>query len=79
MAGQADFRFHGRWSTLLLGASEEAAITYRFSVSPAVKDSIEALGVPHTEVDPILVAGISVGIDFRLKADDRAEVGINNI
>lgn len=74
MANQADFHFFGRLSTLLAGASEDTVITYRFSGSPAIKDSIEAMGLPHTEVDLILVADRSVGFDYRLQADDQVEV-----
>ena len=74
MAGQADFRFFGRLATLLAGVAGEAAITYRFCGSPAVKDSIEALGLPHTEVELILVAGRSVGSDYRLQPGDQVEV-----
>ena len=74
MAGQADFRFCGRLAKQVAGAGGGTAIAYRFRGSPAVKDSIEALGLPHTEVDMILVAGRSVGFDYRLQADDRVEV-----
>jgi uncharacterized protein len=74
MSGRADFRFRGRLSKLVAGAADEAAIAYRFLGSPAIKDSIEALGVPHTEVDMILVAGRRVGFDYRLQADDQVEV-----
>jgi hypothetical protein len=74
MAGQADFRFWGRLSKLVAGACGETAIAYRFRGSPAVKDSIEALGLPHTEVDMIVIFGRSVGFDYRLQADDQVEV-----
>ena len=74
MAGQADFHFWGRLSKLVAGAADATGIAYRFRGSPAVKDSIEALGLPHTEVDIILVAGRAVGFDYPLQADDRVEV-----
>jgi len=35
-----------------------------------VKDSIEALGVPHTEVDVVIVNGEAVGFDYRLRDGD---------
>jgi uncharacterized protein with PIN domain len=41
---------------------------------PSVKDAIEALGVPHPEVDLILVNGASVGFDHRLRHGDRIAV-----
>ena len=49
-------------------------IPYRFHVSPTVKDAIEALGVPHVEVDLILVNRASVGFDHRLEDGDRVSV-----
>ena len=49
-------------------------IPYRFHVPPTVKDAIEGLGVPHVEVDLILVNGVSVGFDHRLAAGDRVSV-----
>lgn len=43
---------------------------YRFSGSPSVKDALEAVGVPHTEVDVIIVNGDSVGFEYRLSDGD---------
>ncbi|MDQ3708204.1 MAG: Mut7-C ubiquitin/RNAse domain-containing protein [Actinomycetota bacterium] len=37
----------------------------------SVKDVIESLGVPHTEVDLILVGGVSVAFEYRVVAGDR--------
>ncbi|MCX8124991.1 MAG: Mut7-C ubiquitin/RNAse domain-containing protein [Spirochaetes bacterium] len=49
-----------------------------FSVSwkgkRSVKDLIESLGVPHVEVDLILVNGISVGFDYIVKNGDYISV-----
>jgi uncharacterized protein with PIN domain len=39
-----------------------------------VKDVIESLGVPHTEVDVILVDGESVSFDHRLEGGERVAV-----
>jgi len=39
-----------------------------------VKHQIEALGVPHTEVELILVNGVSVGFDHLLRDGDRVAV-----
>jgi len=39
-----------------------------------VKDAIESLGVPHTEIDLILVDGVSVGFDRRLRGGERVAV-----
>src|SRR5437016_4418927 len=48
--------------------------TYAFGVSRSVKDVIEALGVPHTEVDLILANGQSVDFSYRVRNGDRISV-----
>jgi uncharacterized protein with PIN domain len=40
----------------------------------SLKHLIEAVGVPHTEVEVVLVNGLSVGLDYRLQAGDRLSV-----
>lgn len=47
---------------------------HRFTGMPSVKDTIEALGVPHTEIDVILVDGVSVGFGHRLCGGERVAV-----
>ncbi len=42
--------------------------------TPSVKDAIEALGVPHTEIDLILVDGRSVRFDRLLQGGERVAV-----
>jgi uncharacterized protein with PIN domain len=41
---------------------------------PSVKDLIESAGVPHPEVDLILVNGLSVAFDYRVRSADRIVV-----
>src|SRR4051812_48474761 len=40
----------------------------------AVKDAIEALGIPHTEVEVIVVNGVSVDFAYQLRDGDRVDV-----
>jgi uncharacterized protein with PIN domain len=42
--------------------------------TPSVKDAIESFGVPHTEIDLILVDGRSVRFDRRLQGGERVAV-----
>jgi uncharacterized protein with PIN domain len=70
----AQFRFYAELNDLLPAARRQKAYSYAFSGRPSVKDAIEALGVPHTEVDLILVNGASVGFDHRLQHGDRVAV-----
>lgn len=47
---------------------------YSFEVSGSVKDMIEALGVPHTEVDVLLANGESVDFSYRVRDGDHISV-----
>lgn len=71
MKDVASFHFHDR---LVPMAKNGAENEYFFTGRPAIKDSIEALGVPHTEVDLIMVGTTSVGFDYRLQNNDRVAV-----
>jgi uncharacterized protein with PIN domain len=71
---QAEFRFYEELNDFLPAAQRKRPIPYAFTGTPAVKDAIEALGVPHTEVDLIVVGGRSVGFDYHLQPGDRVAV-----
>jgi uncharacterized protein with PIN domain/sulfur carrier protein ThiS len=61
---RAVFRFYAELNDFLpLVRRSGSAFAHEFSGNVSIKDMIESLGVPHTEVDLILVNGISV--DFR--------------
>ena len=71
---RATFRFYAELNDFLPAERRGREFTYEFSGSPAVKDAIEALGVPHVEVDLILVNGESVPFSHRLRDGDRVAV-----
>jgi uncharacterized protein with PIN domain len=70
----AEFRFYEELNDFLPPEKRKRALPYRFNGHPAVKDPIEAFGVPHTEVELILVNGRSMGFDYHLQAGDRVSV-----
>jgi uncharacterized protein with PIN domain len=70
----ATFRFYAELNDFLAPGDRGVPIAYRFSGRPAIKDAIEALGVPHTEVELIVVDGRSVDFGHRLRDGDRAAV-----
>jgi hypothetical protein len=70
----AEFRFYEELNDFLPQARRKRAFRWRFLGTPSVKDTIEAIGVPHTEVDLILVDGCSVGFDRRLTGGERVAV-----
>ena len=70
----AEFRFYEELNDFLPPERRKREFDYAFDGTPAVKDVIEAVGVPHTEIDLILVDGKSVGFDHRLEGDERGAV-----
>ncbi len=71
---EATFRFYSELNDFLPAHRRQIAFKHAFSGRPAIKDTIEALGVPHTEVDLILVNGVSVGFGYRLQDGDQISV-----
>ena len=57
----AYFRFYEELNDFLPQEMRKVTFTYEFTGNPSVKDAIEALGVPHVEVDLVVVNGESVG------------------
>lgn len=70
----AEFRFYEELNDFLPPAQRKQTLPYRFNGHPGIKDPIEALGVPHTEVDLVVVNGESVGFDHQLQNGDRVAV-----
>ncbi len=70
----AEFRFYEELNDFLPPAQRRQTLPYRFNGHPGIKDPIEAFGVPHTEVDLIVVNGESVGFGYHLQNGDRVAV-----
>lgn len=70
----AEFRFYEELNDFLPPVRRQQTLNYRFGGTPGIKDAIEAQGIPHTEVELIVVNGESVGFEYRLKAGDRVAV-----
>jgi len=64
------FRFYEELNDFLPREKRKTAFTFYYKGNPSIKDSIEAAGVPHTEVDLIVVNGESVGFDYHLRDGD---------
>jgi uncharacterized protein with PIN domain len=64
---RASFRFFAELNDFLSPHRRRRRFEHPFFGKPAVKDVIESLGVPHTEVDLILVDGESVDFDYPLQ------------
>lgn len=70
----ATFRFYAELNDLLPRPRRFVDFVHEFQGSPSVKDVIESLGVPHTEVEVILVNGQPQGFQYRLQDGDRVSV-----
>lgn len=70
----AQLKFHGSLNDFLKPGSRNAWISSTSSSPAAIKDAIEAAGVPHTEVRDISVNGHRVAFTYLLTPGDRAEV-----
>lgn len=70
----AEFRFYEELNDFLSLEKRKTPFAYPFKGTPSVKDAIEAIGVPHTEIDLVVVNGVSVGWEYRLTDGDRVGV-----
>lgn len=70
----AQFRFYEELNDHLPRARRKCSFAHVFEGTPSVKHVIEALGVPHGEIDLILVDGKSVRFSHRLRDGQRVAV-----
>ncbi len=70
----ATFRFYEELNDFLPKSQRKCPFSYHFTGKPAVKDAIETLGVPHGEVDLILINSVSVTFDWHIDDGDRISV-----
>lgn len=71
---QAHFRFYEELNDFLPPERRKVEFIHEFERRASIKDMIEALGVPHPEVELILVNGESVGFDRIVRDGDRVSV-----
>jgi uncharacterized protein with PIN domain len=70
----ATFRFYEELNDFLAPERRKREFVAPCARAATAKHMIEALGVPHTEVELILVNGVSVGFDHPLAEGDRVAV-----
>ncbi len=71
---RAEFRFYQELNDFLPLARRGHSFSFAFYGTPSVKDAVEAIGVPHPEVDLILVDGVSVVFGHLLEGGERVAV-----
>lgn len=70
----AEFRFYEELNDFLPAKQHKTSFRFAFYGTPSVKDVIQAIGVPHTAIDLVLVNGRSVDFSHRLSGGERVTV-----
>ncbi|GGK56945.1 Mut7-C RNAse domain-containing protein [Amphritea balenae] len=70
----ASFRFYEELNDFLPRDKRKLTFDWSFIGWPTVKDCIEAIGVPHCEIDLILVNGASVEFNYPMQGGERVAV-----
>jgi len=74
MVRSASVRVYGPLNDFLPPARRQSPLLYAFESGSSVKDLIEALGIPHPEIDLLIVDGRPVDFSYRLREGDRVAV-----
>ena len=67
-------RIYGQLNDFVPNAERQVGFAVRFDGPRSIKDLIEGLGVPHPEIDLLLVNGQSVSFDYMVTDTDRIAV-----
>jgi uncharacterized protein len=68
------FRFYEELNDFVAPKRRQREFEFRCARAATVKNAIEAIGVPHTEVELIIANGESVGFSYRVRDGDRISV-----
>jgi uncharacterized protein with PIN domain len=68
------FRIYEELNDFLPKQFKKEVFPFSFNGTPSVKNVIETIGIPHTEVDLILVNGKSVGFEYLLSGNELVSV-----
>src|SRR5215213_10837849 len=71
---EATLRFYAQLNDFLPYSQRQIRFEHRFKGEPSIKDMIESLGVPHTEVSLVLVNSEPVDFQYHMQPGDRVSV-----
>ncbi len=74
MSGYVQIRFYAELNDFLPAARRKVTFQHCFKQSGSIKDMIENLGVPHTEIDLILVNSESVDFNYLVQGGEHISV-----
>jgi uncharacterized protein len=70
----AIFRFYEELNDFLPSPKKKVPFPYTFTGRPSILDAIQAIGIPHIEIDLIIANGESVNFSYKLKNEDHISV-----
>lgn len=68
------FNFHGSLNDFLTEEDRGHALEYRVGSAPAIKDAIEATGVPHPEIGLVIAGGEALPFSYLLKGGEEVHI-----
>ena len=71
---QAYFQFHTNLNYFLPPEKQHHLFAHKIYDDASIKDTIEAIGVPHPEIDVILVNGQAVDFSYIVQAEDVVKI-----
>ncbi len=71
---QATFRFYGKLNFFLPTARQDRTFAHEFDWKGSIKDRVESLGVPHPEIEALIVNGRAVDFTHIIQSGDHIEV-----
>jgi uncharacterized protein len=71
---KAFFRFYEELNDHLPGKWKKQRFQFDFRGKPSIRNTIQAIGVPQSEVDMILINGESVGFEYQLQGGEEVSV-----
>jgi len=74
MSEQVNIRFYEELNDFLPSPQRKTDFIHELKKARSVKDLIESIGVPHTEIDLIIVNGESVSFDYLVRDGDRISI-----
>ena len=71
---KASFRFYAELNDFLPSERRQVSFVHNFDARTSIKDMIESLGAPHTEIELILVNGHAVDFAYAVQDGDQISV-----
>jgi uncharacterized protein with PIN domain len=70
MPNTVNVRFHGELNDFIAGESQHTDLEQTYDHVRSIKDLLESMGVPHTEINVLMVNGSSVDFSYLVAAGD---------